>query len=248
MVYRKDFLWQWMAVFGGSLYDEASQKVTPNDPKNVEAFTWLKGYWQSMGNIDQLTAMAQMPGFFDAGNPFATKKDAYVTDGFWYYDAIDKNAPDLKYGVTFWPTKNGTDEERKNYTVGGWQYSLPKGIKHPDESWKAMRYMFIDQAAKMGVETLNGCCVVAQMADWVSGLQKVLGSTNRMVPYLSLFTDTSRYATKFFPIIEDQSFYSDEITRVFDLMIRNEKQPQEALDEIAKTVQDDLDKVRASNK
>jgi len=151
----------------------------------------------------------------------------------------------MKYGVGYWPTVNGTEEEKKNWMLGGWEYAIPKGVSHPDQSWAALQYMFIDKSAKMGVDTLNGTCVKAQFQEWIDGITNKIGPENRMAPYLQTFTITSGMATKYFPIIENQSFYGDELGRVFDLMIRGQIEPQAALDEVQKTVQDDLDKVRS---
>ncbi len=66
-----------------------------------------------------------------------------------------------------------------------------------------------------------------------------------MSPYLSVFTEQAKTASKFFPIIENQAFYSDELVRVYDLMIRDQLTPQAALDEVTITVQADLDKIRS---
>lgn len=247
MMYSTGWLAQWFYVFGGKMYDEANRKITANDSKNVEALTWLRNYYQSMGDIDKLTAFAQRPGFFEAGNPFATQQCAFLMDGFWYYEAIDQHAPDLEYGVAFWPTPNGTDEEMKNYMLGGWHYSLAKGIAHPDQSWQFLRYMFWDKSAKMGIDTLNGTCVVAQLDDWLSGMQAKLGDSNRMTPYLHIFTDTGAVATNYFPIIPNQTFYTDELVRVYDLVVRNQMEPQAALDEVTTNVQADLDKISSEN-
>lgn len=247
MMYSTYWLPQWLYVFGGKMYDDANQKITADDPKNLEALTWMRDYYQAMGDIDKLTAFAQRPGFFEAGNPFATQQCAFVTDGFWYYEAIDQHAPDLEYGVAFWPTLNGTEEEKKNYMLGGWHYSLAKGIPNPDASWKFMRYMFWDKSAKMGIDTLNGTCVISQLDDWVTGMQAKLGDTNRMSPYLHIFTDTGAVATNYIPIIPNQSFYTDELARICDLVVRNEMEPQAALEEVTTNVQADLDKVMAES-
>jgi hypothetical protein len=108
-----------------------------------------------------------------------------------------------------------------------------------------MRYMFVDNSAKMGCDTLNGPCAVAQFQDWITCLQQKMGADNRMAPYLKYFTEQAQVATKYFPTVENQAFYGDELTRVFDLMIRNQLEPQAALDEVTKNVQADLDKIRS---
>ncbi len=113
MWYTTGWIPQWIYAFGGELYDDATGKITANAPKNVEAFTFLKDFWQSMGNIDELTAFAQRPGQLDAGNPFATGQSVHVFDGFWYYEAIDQYAPDMEYGVGYWPTPNGTPKRKR---------------------------------------------------------------------------------------------------------------------------------------
>jgi len=239
--------WQyanWAFIYGGEFYDAEKDQVTADHPKNIEAMKWLREYWMSEGNIDQLTAFAQRPGFFEAGNPFATKQCAFVFDGFWFYEAIDQHAPDLDYGVAFWPTLTGSEADRSRYMVGGWMYSLPKGIPHVNESWALMRYMFLDNSAKMGVDTLNGTCVKAQFDEWVEGMKKKLGESNRMSPYLHLFVETGGYATKYFPAIPVQSFYSDELNRVWDLVMRDQLEPEQALAEVRQNVQAELEKSR----
>ena len=245
MVYMSWFNPMWMHAYGGVLFDEANNKITANDPTNVKCWEWLSEYYLSFGDVDQLTAFAQRPGFFDAGNPFATNQCAYVMDGFWYYEAIDTHAPDMKYGVGYWPTLNGTDAEKANWQIGGWHYSIPKGVPNPDTGWDVLQYMFVDNSGKMGCDTLNGPGVIAEFQPWISCLQDKMGADNRMSPYLHVFTEQAEAATRQFPIIENQTFYTDELTRTFDLVLRKQMTPQDALDEVTKNVQEDLDKIRA---
>jgi ABC-type glycerol-3-phosphate transport system substrate-binding protein len=245
MTYLSWFTPMWMHAYGGVLYDEANGKITANDATNVKCWEWLSDYYLSFGDIDQLTAFAQRPGFFDAGNPFATNQCAYVMDGFWYYEAIDQHAPDMKYGVGYWPTLGGTDAEKANWQIGGWHYSIPKGVPNPDAGWDVLRYMFVDNSGKMGCDTLNGPGVIAEFQPWISCLQGKMGADNRMAPYLHVFTEQAEAATRQFPIIENQTFYTDELTRMFDLVLRKQMTSQAALDEVTKNVQEDLDKIRA---
>jgi maltose-binding protein MalE len=245
MVYAAWFNPMWMHSYGGTLYDEAGSKITANDPTNVTCWEWLSEYYLSFGDIDQLTAFAQRPGFFDAGNPFSTNQCAYILDGFWLYESLDTHSPDINYGVAYWPTLGGTDAEKANWQIGGWHYSIPKGVPNPDAGWDFLRYTFVDNSGKMGCDTLNGPGVIAQFPNWISCLQDKMGADNRMAPYLRIFTEQSEVATKQFPVIENQSFYTDELTRTFDLVLRKQMTPQDALDEVTKTVQADLDRIRA---
>jgi multiple sugar transport system substrate-binding protein len=232
----------WMYIFGGKFYDAATQKVTANDPANVAFLEKLTEYVKLL-DVDKLAAFNQRPGTYEAGNPFSTKQSAFVFDGFWTYEALDEHSPDIDYAVAFWPTVNGTPEERKNYAISGWMFSIPSGSKNPDAAWNFLRYAFVDQAAKMGYLTLNGPCVKSQLSGWETGLKEKMGADNRMASSLHVFSETGAAATNFFPIIPVQSFYNDEINRVYDLVIRGQLTPQAALDEVTTNVQAELDKV-----
>lgn len=231
----------WAYIFGGELYDANTQKITANHPANIEALTQLQAYIKLL-DINKLAAFNQRPGTFEAGNPFATKQAAFVFDGFWTYEAFDQHAPDLDYGVAFWPTLKGTPEERKNYVTGGWQYAIPTGSKQADAAWKFIRYAFIDQSAKMGYLTLNGTTIKSQFGAWEDGVKQKMGAKNRMAAGLKYFTDTAGAASKLFPVLPVMAFYQDELNRVYDLVMRDQKTPKEGLDEVTKNVQSELDK------
>jgi ABC-type glycerol-3-phosphate transport system substrate-binding protein len=234
----------WAFLFGGQFYDAANRKITANDPRNVAALEWLANYVKLL-DINKLAALTQIPGSGDINNPFPINKSAFTFDGFWAYETLDQQAPDMDYGVTFWPTMNGTEEDRKNYAISGWMYALPVGSPHPEEAWKFMRYAFIDESAKMGYMTLNGPCVKSQFDTWETGLRAKMGENNRMAQYLHFFTNTGAVATKYFPVVPVLGFYNDELSRVYDLVMRDETTAQAALDEVTRNVQAELDKIPA---
>lgn len=235
------FFANWAYIFGGELYDAANRKVTANHPANVEALTQIAAYVKEL-DVNKLAAFNQRPGTYEAGNPFASKQAAFIFDGFWTYEALDQHAPDIDYGVAYWPTMKGTPEDRANYMIGGWHYAIPAGSKNVDAAWKFIRYAFIDNSAEMGVKTVNGTCVRSQFKPWEEGIRAKMGAENRLASYLSVFTDTGAAATKSFPVMPAQSFYQDELARVYDLVVRGEITPQAGLDEVTKNVQAELDK------
>lgn len=235
----------WTFIHGGHYYDEASSKITASDPKNVEVLEWLHQYMQAL-DVNKLAAFNQRPGTFEAGNAFSTKQAAFFFDGFWTFEALDKFSPDIDYGVTFWPTVNGKDEEHANYAISGWMYSIPTGSPHRDQAWDFIKYAFIDQSALMGYKTLNGPCVKAAFSDWEKGLRDYMGADNRMSKYLEFFSKTGAAATNFFPIIPVGGYYNDELSRIYDLVMRDEVTAQAGLEEVTKNVQAELDKAMAA--
>jgi multiple sugar transport system substrate-binding protein len=236
----------WAFIFGGKLYDPDSGKITANDPANIAALEYLKEFVK-LYDINKMAAFNARPGMFEAGNPFSTRQLGFVMDGFWFYEALDQHAPDLNYGVSWWPTLKDSDEDRKRYRMSGWMVSLPKGAKNTEQAWQFVKYGFIDNSARMGYLTLNGPCILKAASEWETGLKEKMGANNRMVPYLELFTKTGALATNFFPVIPVQAFYQDELNRVFDLVMRDEVTPQAGLDEVTKNVQAELDKALAGS-
>ena len=132
----------------------------------------------------------------------------------------------------------------KNYLISGWVYGIPKNAKNPDAAWKFIKYAFIDNAAKMGYLTLNGPCIKKSFPAFEAGLKQQIGPQNRIVPYLDVFTKIGETGTKLWPVIPVNAFYNDELTRVYDFVMRGQKTPKDALDEVTKNVQAELDKLK----
>jgi multiple sugar transport system substrate-binding protein len=238
-----DPLWMWGYLFGGRWYDEGAQKITADDPKNVETLKWMKTYTDEL-DPDQLEAFnSSLPDFWSPGNSFASKKTALRFDGFWTYDPLDQYAPDIDYGVALFPTVNGTEEEKQNWGVIGWTVAIPAGVNEAAASWDFLKYGFIDNSWKMGCDTLNGCVVLDQMPQFEECVTGKLGPDNRMTPYFNVFTETGVKATKQFPAIPVNAQYIDELDRAYQYVIRDEKTPEEALAEVTATIQAELDKV-----
>lgn len=232
----------WAYLHGGEFYDAENKKVTANNEINVQVMEWLLGYLQQL-DINKLNAFnSSRPGFYEAGNPFATKQAGARWDGFWYYDALNQYAPDINYGVTYVPTPSGKAEEQANYLIQGWMYTIPAGAKQADTAWDFIKYAFIDEAAKMGYLTLNGPCVKKSFKDFEDGLRAQIGAEDRISPYLNVFTQIGQTGTKHWPNMSVNGFYYDEVVRIWDFVARGEKTPQEALDEVTATVQAELDK------
>ena len=229
-------------LYGGDYYDEASRKVTCNQDGVVEGLDWMVGNAQKW-SVEKVAAFtASLPGYSQPNSGFSTGKQAYLFTGFWAQEAMDQYAPDLDYGMFFMPTLNGTEEERKNYFVSGWNYSIMKGAKQADAAWQFMKYAFHDHAWEMGVKTLNGNCVLAQMKQFEEGFINAIGADNRMAPLFHIFSETGAAGERLWPVMPVAARYSDEVYRAQDFAVRGEMTAQAALDEAARVTQDELDK------
>jgi multiple sugar transport system substrate-binding protein len=233
-------LFYFIYFFGGRFYDEKTQKVVFNEEPIQEVFQKIYDYVKEL-DINKLAAFQKRPGLWEAGNAFSSKQAAFAFDGYWVYDPLDKYSPDIDYGFTTWPTKTG-EEDLKNYYMNGWMVGIPKGTKFSGEAWRFIKYGFIDQAAKMGVDTLNNPAWKPALTDWETGARKALPEKNRMAPYLDVFVKIGNLATKNFPPLPVNQYYNDEISRIFDLILRDQVTIKEGLDEVTKNVQAELDK------
>ncbi len=235
-------LGQWGWIFGGEWYDATNNKITANDPKNVEALTWMVEYVKQLG-ADKLAAFqSSMPDQWSPGNPFMTGRSAYVLDGYWQRPILDDGAPDLEYGVTFWPTLNGTPEERSRYNIGGWMVGIGSGSTKSQAAWLFVDEVYVAEAWRMACETVNGCSLSGQMDQFTKCVIDKIGSGNRLAPYFHVFGETGLAATKYWPIIPAGAFYYDEQVRAYDAAASGQKTPQEALDELTEVVQKEVDK------
>ena len=230
-------------MYGGSFYDEAAKKIICNKGGVVEALSWMADNAKKW-NPEKVAAFTTgMPSYYQPNSGFATGKQAYLYPGgsCWASDPLDKYAPDLDYGVTFPPTLKDDVAERAKYFWEGWNYGIPTGSKQPKLAWRFLKYAFYDQAALMGVKTLNGCAVIAQLDLWCKGLSDALGANNRMTPYLPILVEGAKVGTKAWPTIPAAARYTDEITRAEDFAVHGAKTAQQALDECAEIVQKELD-------
>ena len=130
-----------------------------------------------------------------------------------------------------------------NYDAStGWVVGIPGLSKQVDLAWDFLKYGWVDYSWKMGCDTLNGPCITAQLDEFEQCMQDRLGPDNRMTPFMPIWTQTALVATRFWPAIPVNQMYYDEMVRAYDYVVRGEKGAAEALQEVAATVQPELDK------
>ena len=90
-----------------------------------------------------------------------------------------------------------------------------------------MKYAFHDHAWEMGVKTLNGNCVLAQMKQFEEGFINAIGADNRMAPLFHIFSRDGRCRRRWlWPVMPVAARYSDEVYRAQDFAVRGERTAQ----------------------
>jgi multiple sugar transport system substrate-binding protein len=214
--------------FGGEFYDFAKDTCTANDPKIVEAFTWMKSYADKY-NIEDMEAFASAFGT-QANNPFYTGQIAIYCNGDWGLADIKQYVPNLNFGVVPMPGKSGP----ASCMAGGWSTVLPKGTKHPDEGYSWISYLTgKDGQLKWNLATLHIPTNIEASND--PGF--------RADPKHAMFMDFLKTA-KNRPAIPAGQLLWNSLGEAQSLVLHGKKTPQQALDDVTKAVNDEQKKYK----
>jgi multiple sugar transport system substrate-binding protein len=223
------FHWsQFLYQNGGSILNEDQTQAAFNSPEGVAALEYYKGF------LDNGTGIYWGAS---AGDRQAGLKDGRIgmfTDGPYYMGIMKSGAPELSgdWGVALAPYSN----EPGSY-LGGTGLSIPVGAEHPDEAWLFISYMLRPENATK-IFTIAGAA---------PGLTAALQSpeVDQPDPYFSdqntlpVFLDAMSTATHF-PYVEQWDSIQSTIDTGLESALLGKQTPQEALDDTAGRVNDEL--------
>ena len=218
----------WGFAYGGSFFDSSSCKVTPDDPKIVQAFKDMYWNWSSQLGVDQLQTF--LSTYAPTSPPLPTEQDAFLTGhvgmvitGPWVLSWFPQYQPNLHYGITYIPVPHQGDTSAT--WAGGWSVVIPKGAKNSKGGWDFMKYF----AGEPG--------------------QRIYTKESGHIPtFKSLLTDTSLYQgdinlfVKLLPTAHSRpalpvgSLYWDQLSAAQDAAIRHTQDPAVSLKAVADTV------------
>ena len=215
----------WGFAYGGSFFDAASCKVTPDDPKIVQAFKDMFWDWSGQLGVNDLqtfesTYAPDTPPLPQAQDAFITAHLGMVISGDWVIGLLQKYAPNMHYGITYIPVPHQGDTPAT--WAGGWSVVIPKGAKNSKGGWEFMKYF----AGEQGQRTYTK-------------------ETTHMPTWKSLLTDDSLFPGdhKLFvqqlavahsrPALPVGAFYWDQLTIAQSAAEHHSKDPATALKEAA---------------
>jgi multiple sugar transport system substrate-binding protein len=214
--------------FGGSFFDMAKDECTANDPRIVEAFTWMKSYADKY-NIEDVEAFSSAFGT-QTNNPFLTGQIAIYCNGDWGLADIKQYKADLNFGVTPMPGKTGPAP----CMAGGWSQVLPKGTKHPDEGFAWISTM-------SGKEGQRKWCLATTHIP--TNVDAASDPGFRADPKHALFMDFLKTA-KNRPAIPAGQLLWTGLGEAQSAVLHNKKTPKQALDELTQAVNQEEKKYR----
>ena len=220
-------------AFGGSFFDAASCRVTPDNAGVVAGHQWLYDYVAALGAQKVNTfggpyaATVSVPVEQDL---FITQRVAFAIIGDWAIAQLAHYAPDVDYGITFMPVPKEGDASVT--WAGGWSMVIPRGAKNPEGAWRFMRYI----AGEPGQRTYT-----TETAH--------LPTIRKLLDDADLFTDERRrfFAQQLLPTAQNRpslpvgAEYWNELTAAWQKIYLNEEEPAAALATVKDRVQPDLD-------
>lgn len=225
--------WAWGYWFGGKLND-GLEKITADDPKNIEALTWVESFARKYGR-EEMLAFRQGFGSFDSPqNAFLAGKVGMVLQGVWMHNFIRFNNPNLNYGVAPFPA--GFDTKGQDVTVAEMDVIvIPRGARQPDEAWEVIKYL----NSREGMEYVCG-----GQGKLTAFKENTPGWIERHVhPHLRTFIDLakSRNAVST-PKVAVWMEYRAELDAAFDRVWLGTSTPAEAMKTVNERIQPKLDR------
>lgn len=213
--YNQGWLYSWGWSFGGSFYDQKTNKVTANNPKVVESLQWMTEYAKKY-NVEDIAGFTDSKGS-GAMDPFLTGQLAMHIGGNWSISGYLKYKPDLNYGVAPIPTPSGTDFTSWS---GGMAVVIPKGAKHPKEAWEFVKFF----GSEEGQEIYNGKYKTLSVIDSVN---KKLGYMDHPIfrEFIKILPNSHNR-----PVIPEGELLWNELSNAVDNSIHGNGKPKDLLD------------------
>ncbi len=231
----------WIAIFGGSLYDYQSDRLTIMNPRNVAALTWMASYGEKYGFEQVLEFQAGLPSTFAANWPFITGAYSIVLDGQWRVEQLRQYAPDLDYETAPVPTPKG------GKPLAGWSNGnfmiIPKEAKNKEGAMEFMRFWSGVDKPERAAEfyTWGGWLPIVPEIAEAPIYQEYLRKYPKFRTFVEMMASPNIQVTPPTPV---QAFLNQRLFWAEDAACRGEWTPAGALEEMDKDLKRELTNMR----
>jgi len=132
------FNWTWGFYFGGRLFDEKTERITADDPGNVDAFLWTKRYAERYGREKMLQFRSGFGNFDSPQNAFIDGHVSMEMQGVWFSNFIRRHRPHMEFGVAPFPAAPGVPGPVS--LVDCDVIAIPAGCRHPEAAWRFVEF------------------------------------------------------------------------------------------------------------
>ncbi|MFD0712595.1 ABC transporter substrate-binding protein [Paenibacillus sp. GCM10027626] len=227
----------WPLIFGGSWYDEATGKVTPNLQQNVESIEFQSNVYKKFG-ADEI-------GKFKAGlGKRGTPQDPLLTGQLammigWEYNFIEERSENGPIAIAPFPYPAGHPELKGAGMVSPRGVFIPKKAKHQEEAWEFMKYlMSVDTQVQYVGHEKGG--VIPTM---IAALDDERVRSNEALKPLWDFYDRAKSENlQGFPNSVYINEYLQALSEETEKVLKGEQSAQQAMDKVAGKIQPLADK------
>ena len=209
----------WGFAYGGSFFNSSTCKVTPDDPKIVQAFTDMFQNWSKALGVDAVQTFISSyapPNQPTQQDPFLTGHLGFVVTGDWVLGQIATYVPNLNYGVTYIPVPHAGDQPAT--WAGGWSMVIPKGAKNASGGYEFMKYIAGEPGQRVYTKETQHTPTI-----------KSLQSDSTLFPGGHQFFINQLPAAHSRPPLPVGAFYWDQLSTAQDAAVRNTADPATAL-------------------
>jgi multiple sugar transport system substrate-binding protein len=222
----------WAYAFGGRFHDASATKVTANDPKIVQALEWMIGWARRLGGYDQIQ---------QAMSGSADEHVRMIASGRLAFSALTSNAgpaalqinPQVVLAGGPWPGAAGVRPGEATW-LSGRGIGVVNGAKDLESAWRFVRWIAAtDEGTEASVRRFTA----------VPGLKsspglKLLEQDPQLAPYVPALR-----AAKHTPpgAVLPIDVWGNGRAQLIIQTLKQERTAREALDEITRAAQVDLD-------
>lgn len=220
----------WGFVYGGTFFDSSSCKVTPDNPKIVQAFNDMFWNWSDSLGVTQVQTFLSSynpPNLPTQQDPFLTAHLGFVITGDWVLGNIQTYVPNLNYGVTYIPVPKQGDQPAT--WAGGWSMVIPKGPKNAKGGFEFMKYIAGEPGQRVYTKETQHTPTF-----------KSLSSDNSLFPGNHAFFQKQLPAAHSRPPLPVGGFFWDQLSTAQDAAVRHTTAPSAGLAQAASATNDKL--------
>ncbi len=234
-------LWEWLWMWGGSLWNEEAMEVTPDNPGVLRAVDELVKYYQKYGKDNLQRFYSSQGQSFSAEDTFVVGNTTLRIEADWMFDVMHRYAPDLKFGED-WdafavPYSPDVPAGKGALHVSPYPLVLSAGSKKGAEAFKVMAWMQdLERTVKAGAYMAN---VPQTKTALEEALKRGVGTPGWNVAVKLALESTNQHA---FPVTPISAEYSDRFQQELGLVVNGEKEAKAAMTALKAELQSSLQK------
>ncbi len=222
-------------LFGGDWYNAKTNKITADDPANIQALTWEANLYkrfgaQAMANFEQSAG-----SYLTAQDPFESGKLAMMYDGEWEFAFAPHNVPSLNKNMDAAPfpapaghaSRTGTTFIDTNPEI------IPAGAKNPSAAWDFLKWQSTDPWA---------CAFWAQTDGNLPQIKNCASYPLLRDPRFQVFVhESASHNAHVWPRLPISQMYQTKLSVAESAALHQRQSPASALQDLTQTMQNALD-------